>query len=653
MNAERHSRPSDAFRLVAYDEGGVRGTPTRRRLVCNIEGGGKVAIWGREGARENIDNVLAAGLPCTIECEVRPPSPIMAQRFRHTHWVPGDVHLRIVEDRNRTAVELNPDFLRALDLIEAGEQNLFITGKAGTGKSTLLDYYRANSRRSPVVLAPTGVAALNVRGVTVHRFFGFGIDVTPEKVREKRGNPRNPELYKKLATIVIDEVSMLRADLLDCVDAFLRRHGPRRNAPFGGVQMVFVGDLYQLPPVVTGDVQGLFRSVYETPYFFSARALAGDALRIVELQKVYRQKNTAFVNLLNRVRDGSVDADDLVRLNERVDREFEPANDGFCISLTTTNGNADRINATRLASLPGERIVLHAHVEGDFAREYYPTAAELAFKEGAQIMMVNNDTEGRWVNGSIGTIESLEQHEGEEDALLVRLRDKDELVEVGRHTWELVRFALKDARIVVEPAGRFRQMPFRLAWAVTIHKSQGKTFDHVIVDLERGAFAAGQTYVALSRCTSFEGIVLRRPIGSRSIRVDPHIRQFLTDHRSRGPKEAMPVGKGVTRVNAEKDVDSSDIFRLVGYDEGGVRGAPDRRRLVCHIEDGGKIAFWGQDGSRRNIDAVLNAGIPCTVECEYFPPKPNMAQRFGHTHWVPQDAWLRILKDRSTRGHEE
>ena len=650
MNAEQYAKPSDTFRLVAYDEGGVRGAPGRRRLVCNIEGGGKIAIWGREGARHNIDAVLDAGLPCTVECGSCSPTPSMAQRFGHTHWVPRDAHLRIVRERNRTAVEINPEFARALELVEAGEQNLFITGKAGTGKSTLLDYFRANTRRTPAVLAPTGVAALNVRGQTVHRFFGFGIDVTPEKVREKRGRPRQPELYKRLTTIVIDEISMLRADLLDCIDMFLRKHGPRRNALFGGVQMVFVGDLYQLPPVVTRDVQDIFRTVYETPYFFSARALAGEDLKIVELEKVYRQKNVAFVSLLNRVRDSSVDDNDLARLNERLDPEFEPENDSFYISLTTTNRNADRINATKLASLPGKRKVFHADVRGDFGQEYYPTTTELAFKEGAQIMMVNNDTEGRWVNGSIGTIESLKQQRGEEDFLLVRLRDKDELVEVKRHTWELVRFALTGGRIVTEPAGQFTQMPFRLAWAVTIHKSQGKTFDHIVVDLERGAFAAGQTYVALSRCTSFEGIVLRQPIDRRSIRVDRHIRQFLTGDRSREPEEAMPVDNGVSSVDAEQYTRYLGTFRLVAYDEGGVRGTPGRRRLVCNIEGGGKIAIWGQDGSRRNVDAVLNAGIPCTVECEFCSPNPNMAQRFGHTHWVPQDARLRIVQDHSARG---
>ena len=439
------------------------------------------------------------------------------------------------------AIEINPEFARALDLMEAGERSLFITGKAGTGKSTLLDHFRATTARDPVVLAPTGVAALNVRGQTVHRFFGFGVDATPEKVRASRRKPRDPELVRKLETIVIDEVSMLRADLLDCVDLFLRQHGPRPDTPFGGVQMVFVGDLYQLPPVVTGEEREIFRTVYETPYFFSARALAGEDLEIVELEKVYRQKDADFVALLNRIRNDSMDDEDLARLNARLDPDFEPASDVFHVSLTTTNRNADRINETRLAALPGRTLVSRADIAGDFGREHYPTATELAFKEGAQVMMLNNDAGGRWVNGSIGTIESLEQDEEGEDFLFVRLRDGDDLVDVRPHTWDLVRFAVADDHIVSEPIGSFTQLPFRLAWAVTIHKSQGKTFDRIVVDLERGAFAPGQTYVALSRCTSFEGIVLRRPIANSSIRTDWRIRQFLTNYRYRRSEEAMPA----------------------------------------------------------------------------------------------------------------
>ena len=438
-------------------------------------------------------------------------------------------------------IEINPQFARALELMEAGERNLFVTGRAGTGKSTLLEHFRATTRGDPVVLAPTGVAALNVRGQTVHRFFGFGVDATPEKVRASRRKPRDPDLVAKLETIVIDEVSMLRADLLDCIDLFLRQHGPRPGASFGGVQMVFVGDLYQLPPVVTGEEREIFRTVYETPYFFSARALAGEDLEIVELEKVYRQKDADFVALLNRIRNDSVDDEDMARLNARLDPDFEPSRDVFHVSLTTTNRNADRINETRLASLPGRTLVSRADVAGDFGREHYPTATELAFKEGAQVMMLNNDAAGRWVNGSIGTIESLEQDDEGEDFLFVRLRDGDDLVDVRPHTWDLVRFALAGERIVSEPIGHFTQLPFRLAWAVTIHKSQGKTFDHILVDLERGAFAPGQTYVALSRCTSFEGIVLRRPIAKGSIRTDWRIRRFLTGHHYRRAEEAMPA----------------------------------------------------------------------------------------------------------------
>ena len=440
------------------------------------------------------------------------------------------------------AIEINREFARALERIASGRGNLFITGKAGTGKSTLLEYYRANAADTPVILAPTGVAALNVGGETVHRFFNFGIGVTPEKVRGSRRRPRRPEVYKKLETLIIDEVSMLRADLLDCVDMFLRKHGPNVGAPFGGVQMVFVGDLYQLPPVVTGGEREIFRSVYETPYFFSARALAESDLEIIELSKVYRQEDADFVALLNSVRNDSVSDADVAHLNARLDPAFEPPDDVFCISLTTTNRNADRINADRLASLPGRNSVSVAEISGDFGREHYPTATELAFKASAQVMMLNNDAVGRWVNGSLGVIESVAAWEAAQ-AVTIRLQDWDSAVEVEPYTWEVIRFAVQAGEITSESVGRFTQLPFRLAWAVTIHKSQGKTFDNVVIDLERGAFASGQTYVALSRCTAFEGIVLRRPVRRSSIRADWRIQRFLTGYRYRESEEAMPASE--------------------------------------------------------------------------------------------------------------
>lgn len=446
-------------------------------------------------------------------------------------------------DSQLLAIEINREFARALEGIAGGRGNLFITGKAGTGKSTLLEYYREHASDTPVILAPTGVAALNVGGETVHRFFGFGIDVTPEKVRDSRRKPRWPGVYKKLRTLIIDEASMLRADLLDCVDMFLRKHGPTPGAPFGGVQMVFVGDLYQLPPVVTSGEREIFRSVYETPYFFSARALADGDLEIIELEKVYRQEDAGFVALLNSVRNDSVDDADVEHLNARVDPRFEPPDDVFFISLTTTNRNADRINGDRLASLPGLRSVSVAEISGDFGREHYPTATDLAFKAGAQIMMLNNDSMGRWVNGSLGVIESVAGWQGGRHGVTIRLRDRPAAVEVEPHTWEVIRFALQAGEITSEPVGRFTQLPFRLAWAVTIHKSQGKTFDNVVIDLERGAFAAGQTYVALSRCTSFEGIVLRRPVKRSSIRADWRIQRFLTGYRYRESEQALPASE--------------------------------------------------------------------------------------------------------------
>ena len=638
MSSDQRIVSLDTFRLIALDEGGVRGSPAHRRLVCNIEGAGKLVIWGRDGSRRNIDAVLSAGLPCTVECESSSPRPEMARRFGHTHSVSPNAELQIVNNRKRAAVEINPEFAQAMELMEAGKQNLFITGKAGSGKSTLLNHYRANTQQTPVILAPTGIAALKVRGQTVHRFFGFGIDATPEKIQAGGSRPRDPDLYKQLKTIIIDEVSMLRADLLDCIDMFLRKYGPKRNTLFGGVQMVFVGDLYQLPPVVPGDLQGVFHTVYQTPYFFSAKALEGISLEIVELEKVYRQRDAAFIDLLNRIRDGSADDNDLARLHECVDPDFELEDDSSCICLTTTNRTADRINGARLLRLPGDPVVSAADLGGEFSRDYFPTSVELSVKKGAQIMMVNNDPEGRWVNGSIGRIESVKRRQGDEIFLSVRLRDKNQLVEVERFTWELVRFDQKDGRIVTEPAGSFTQLPVRLAWAVTIHKSQGQTFDHIVVDLESGAFAAGQIYVALSRCTSLEGLLLKQSINKDSIRADPRIMQFLVDRR--GPEHDQSTLTDSVEVSRRE---SFETFRILSFDEGGVRGGPESRRLVCNIEGGGKLSIWGGDGSRRNIDTVLNADLPCTVECDSMPPSQKFAQKFGHTRWVSQDAYLQVV----------
>ena len=327
-----------------------------------------------------------------------------------------------------------------------------------------------------------------------------------------------------------------------------RKHGPRRRQPFGGVQMVFVGDLYQLPPVVTGEEREIFRTLYDTPYFFSAEALRSANLEIIELEKVYRQKDSRFVEILNHVRNDTVDEADIAALNARLDPSYTPAAGEFCVTLTTTNRNADAINDRKLESLPGKTLVSVAEIEGDFGREYHPTAVELAIKPGAQIMLLNNDAEHRWVNGSIGTIKSIQRPDSGQPTVIARLNDGDSLVEVEPHTWELIRFMLENGQIETERIGQFRQLPLRLAWAVTIHKSQGKTFENIVVDLERGAFAAGQTYVALSRCTSLDGIVLKRPITAKSIRADWRVCKFFTAHWWRESERNMPLEEKISVI---------------------------------------------------------------------------------------------------------
>lgn len=444
--------------------------------------------------------------------------------------------------------ELNDRFRDALRLMEETDDSLFITGKAGTGKSTLLSYFCRVTGKQPVILAPTGVAALNVRGQTIHRFFNFYVDVTPEKIRDKKSKPRNTRLYKKLKTIIIDEVSMVRADLLDCIDVFLRLYGPDSTRPFGGVQMIFMGDLYQLPPVVNGTEQEVFSTYYPTPYFFSARALAGHELNIIELEKVYRQKDQGFVDLLNKIRNNSAAEHDLAQLNSRLSQAELPTGDAASITLTTTNAIADATNDSHLAALKGRLYCAAACVTGNFGKEYFPTAVDLNYKIGAQIMMLNNDNEKRWVNGSIGVITGVKEDDEGAEYLTVRLQDHHGSVEVYPHSWEVYRFGLEDGAIVSEPAGTFTQYPFRLAWAITIHKSQGKTFTRVVIDIGRGAFAAGQMYVALSRCTSFAGVFLKTPIRAQDIRTDHRIFPFLAGHRYRQPQPAMPLQEKIALI---------------------------------------------------------------------------------------------------------
>jgi len=338
-------------------------------------------------------------------------------------------------------------------------------------------------------------------------------------------------VYKEFDTIIIDEVSMVRADLLDCIEKFLRLNGRYRKQWFGGVQMVFIGDLYQLPPVVTAAEKEIFTHRYETPYFFSAQVFKEQTfdMDFIELEKVYRQTEPDFIRLLNAIRNRSCNDEDIERLNRNHRPDFVPPDDRFYITLTSTNDLAAARNLEKLDALPDAMMHYNGFFSGEFDRSSLPTEEDLRLKRGAQVMLVNNDKYGRWVNGTLGRVSGFESGDGEGEHVLVALQD-GAVVEVTPHTWELFSYSYDRAtkRISARKTGAFTQYPIRLAWAVTIHKSQGKTFDRVVIDIGRGAFAHGQVYVALSRCTNFDGIILNKRITKAHIRMDWRVMHFLT-----------------------------------------------------------------------------------------------------------------------------
>lgn len=424
-------------------------------------------------------------------------------------------------------IEINDKFKEALRTVESGN-NIFITGKAGTGKSTLLKVIRDSLTENYVVLAPTGVAAVNIGGQTIHSFFGFRPDITIEKVL-RRKHPRNPDVCKNLEVLIIDEISMVRADLLDCVNTFLTMHGPEKGRPFGGVQLIFIGDLYQLPPIVTYKEKEIFSEMYLSPYFFDSKAFSETEFKIVELTKIYRQTEQEFIDILNAVRNKSVDDDLLFTLNKRVDFNFDPEPVEGYIELVTINAKAQEINNRRLKVLVGKMYSYEGVIEGDFDERSYPAPHVLDLRVGAQIMLTNNDKLGRWFNGTVGIVNKIQETKIGNN-IFVKL-ENGEVVEVESNKWEMYKFSFDrlSQKITTEIAGSFTQYPLILSWAVTIHKSQGKTFNKVIVDMGAGAFAHGQTYVALSRCTTLSGLVLRVPIEKRHILLDYRVVTFLNN----------------------------------------------------------------------------------------------------------------------------
>ena len=429
----------------------------------------------------------------------------------------------------------NKEFQDALNLVKYTRQSIFLTGKAGTGKSTFLRYVCANIRKKHVVLAPTGIAAINAGGSTLHSFFKLPFyPLLPDdpKLSLQRNQiydffkytKPHRKLLEELELVIIDEISMVRADIIDAVDRILRVYSHNLREPFGGKQLLLVGDVFQLEPVVKGDERDILNRFYPTPFFFSARVFSQIELVSIELQKVYRQTDSRFIQVLDHIRNNTAAAADLQLLNTRYGAPMTGSEDDMYITLATRRDNVDYINEKKLAELPGEPTVFRGEIRGDFPTSSLPTAEELVLKPGAQVIFIKNDYERRWVNGTIGVVNGFDLAEG----TLYIITDDGRECSVKQDSWRNIRYTYNEEKkqIEEEELGTFTQFPVRLAWAITVHKSQGLTFSRAVIDFTGGVFAGGQTYVALSRCTSLEGIQLRKPISRADIFVRPEIVQF-------------------------------------------------------------------------------------------------------------------------------
>lgn len=428
----------------------------------------------------------------------------------------------------------NKEFQDALQLITHTRQSVFLTGKAGTGKSTFLKYICNHTKKKYVVLAPTGIAAINAGGVTLHSFFKLPFrPMLPDDPDLSLSHGRIFEFFKypkekrkiiaEVDLIIIDEISMVRADIIDCVDRILRVYSGNMRLPFGGKQLLFVGDVFQLEPVVPSDQKEILSLFYASPFFFSARVFKDINLVPIELQKVYRQTDPVFINVLDRIRNNAARKQELDTLNGRYFPSFEPQNEDMYITLATRRDQVDFINEKKLAELPGEEYVSVGKIKGDFPESSLPTQLNLSIKEQAQVIFIDNDYERRWVNGTIGMVSGIDEN-GNVYVLLES--GVEHLVEPTSWRNYKYKYNEKERRIEEEIVGTFEQLPIRLAWAITVHKSQGLTFSRVVVDLTGGVFAGGQTYVALSRCTSLEGLVLKSKISSRDIFIRKEIVEF-------------------------------------------------------------------------------------------------------------------------------
>ncbi len=437
----------------------------------------------------------------------------------------------------------SPYYQLAQDFSLFTNQSIFLTGKAGTGKTTFLKNLKNVTKKQMAIVAPTGVAAINAGGSTMHSF--FQLPFTPylptlegkkSLIEKMKMQSNRRKVLQELELLVIDEISMVRADVLDAVDTILRHVRFRNNEPFGGVQVIFIGDMFQLSPVATDEEWRILGQYYQSPYFFHSQVISKQQPIYIELDKIFRQTNVDFIGLLNEVRNNRLSSNGLSMLNSRYNPLFVPPADDTYITLTTHNYKADQINAEELAKVPGKTQTFNALVQGEFPEKNFPTERELILKIGAKVMFLKNDTETprRFFNGKIGVIESVDQ-----DVIIIKCPDDAESIELGRAVWKNIRYSTNKVskQIEEEELGNFVQFPLRLAWAITIHKSQGLTFDKAIIDAG-AAFASGQVYVALSRCRSLEGLVLLSKINPNSIQND---KQIIEHENTKLPVEMLEI----------------------------------------------------------------------------------------------------------------